>query len=214
MPEADGRENPLWENRKDKSVKLTETQKQMLAVLFAAGAPLEAARLGEALELTLGETVDQAEALTAVLDEAEMPFELRRLGESYQLCTRPEYGGIIRRTLEIRRNTPLSAAAMEVLAVIAYNQPVTRSFVEQVRGVDSSSVVSSLVEKGLVEEAGRLELPGKPVAYRTTANFLRCFGLESLEQLPDVRHQGEDEAEDDSQVTLEDLAENASPEAK
>ena len=181
----------------------------MLAVLFASGAPLEASRLGEALELTMGETVEQAQGLAAALKEDGVPLELRRLGDSYQLCTAAEYGGIIRKALEIRRNIPLSAAAMEVLAVIAYNQPVTRGFVEQVRGVDSSSVVSSLVEKGLVEEAGRLELPGRPVAYRTTANFLRCFGLEELGQLPDIHDQEvrQEEEDGDGQVTLEDVAE-------
>ena len=94
--------------------------------------------------------------------------------------------GIIRRALEIKKNIPLSQAAMEVLSIVAYNEPVTKSFIEQIRGIDSSSVVNSLVEKGLVEEAGRLELPGRPISYRTTANFLRCFGLQSLDELPDI----------------------------
>lgn len=88
--------------------------------------------------------------------------------------------------LSQKRSTPLSQSAMEVLAIIAYNQPVTRAFVEQIRGVDSSSAVNSLVVRDLVEEAGRLELPGRPIAYRTTANFLRCFGLQSLDELPDI----------------------------
>ena len=86
--------------------------------------------------------------------------------------------------LDNRRNTPLSQAALEVLAIIAYNQPVSRGFVEQVRGVDSSSTISKLIEKGLVEEAGRLDLPGHPVSFRTTDVFLRTFGLATLEQLP------------------------------
>ena len=86
-----------------------------------------------------------------------------------------------------RRSIPLGPAAMETLTVIAYNQPVSRAFIEQVRGVDSSSSVSGLLEKGLIEEAGRLDLPGRPVAFRTTDVFLRCFGLSSLEDLPPVR---------------------------
>ena len=86
--------------------------------------------------------------------------------------------------MDIRRNTPLSQAAMEVLAIIAYNQPVTRPFVEQVRGVDCSAVMQGLQQKGLIEEKGRMDLPGRPLLYGTTQNFLRCFGVSSLEQLP------------------------------
>ncbi|MBQ1183187.1 MAG: SMC-Scp complex subunit ScpB, partial [Clostridia bacterium] len=105
---------------------------------------------------------------------------------SYQLCTRKEFAENIRAVLDLRRKAPLSQAALEVLAVIAYNQPVTKAYVEQVRGVDCSGVVSTLVEKGLLEEKGRLELPGRPLLYGTTANFLRCFGLKNLDELPDV----------------------------
>lgn len=165
---------------------LTETQNRIFAVLFAAGEPLEGARLGEAVGLGEKEVREQANRISAWLEETDFPLELRRLDKSYQLCTRPAYAGEIRKALELRRNTPLTPAALEVLAIIAYNQPVTRGFVEQVRGVDSSSVVTSLVEKGLVEEAGRLELPGRPVAFRTTPAFLRSFGLMSLDELPEV----------------------------
>ena len=118
--------------------------------------------------------------------EAGLPFELLELEENVQLATAEEYGDLIRSVLSQKRSTPLSQSAMEVLAIIAYNQPVTRAFVEQIRGVDSSSAVNSLVVRDLVEEAGRLELPGRPIAYRTTANFLRCFGLQSLDELPDI----------------------------
>ena len=99
---------------------------------------------------------------------------------------------MIRRLLDARRAVPLGPAAMETLTVIAYNQPVSRAFIEQVRGVDSSSSVTSLLEKGLIEEAGRLDLPGRPVSFRTTDVFLRCFGLSSLADLPPV-HSAEDE---------------------
>ena len=92
----------------------------------------------------------------------------------------------MRRALDLRRNAPLSPAAMEVLAVVAYNQPVTKAFVEQIRGVDCSGVLANLLAKGLVEERGRLELPGRPLLYGTTADFLRCVGLSSLEELPDL----------------------------
>ena len=185
-------------------MQLSETQSKIFAILFAAGEPLEGARLGEAIGLGEEEVRDYAAGISAWLEDVEFPLELRRLDTAYQLCTRPVYAGEIRRALELRRNTPLTPAALEVLAIIAYNQPVTRGVVEQVRGVDSSSVVTSLVEQGLVEEAGRLELPGRPIAYRTTPVFLRCFGLESLDHLPDVTGSGEGPPpEEDGQMTLE-----------
>ena len=109
---------------------------------------------------------------------------LLRLGQSAQFCTNPAYADPVREVLDLKRNTPLSQAAMEVLAVVAYNQPVTKAFVEQVRGVESGQVVNNLVEKELVEEAGRLDVPGRPITYRTTTNFLRCFGITSLAELP------------------------------
>ena len=110
----------------------------------------------------------------------------------WQLSTKAEWADCIRRLLDARRAVPLGPAAMETLTVIAYNQPVSRAFIEQVRGVDSSSSVTSLLEKGLIEEAGRLDLPGRPVSFRTTDVFLRCFGLSSLADLPPV-HSAEDE---------------------
>ena len=106
------------------------------------------------------------------------------LENHYQMCSAPCHGEMVRRVLDLRRNVPLSQAAMEVLAVVAYNQPVTKSFVEQVRGVDCSRILGSLIVKGLLEERGRLELPGRPLLYGTTPDFLRCLGLRSLEELP------------------------------
>ena len=165
---------------------LTDTQKKIFAILFAAGDPLETDRLAEALALSHAEAAEQCVLLQDRLAESGLPLELRRLENSWQLCTVSGYDTVIRTALELRSNTPLSNAAMEVLAVIAYNQPVTRSFIEQVRGVDSSSSVSGLLEKGLIEEAGRLDLPGRPVSFRTTDTFLRVFGLSSLADLPPV----------------------------
>lgn len=158
--------------------------KEILAILFAGGDAVEVSRVAQAVGADADAVWACVPDLQRALKKAGMPFELLRLDDRLQLCTEGEYAGVIQKALELRRNAPLSQAALEVLAVIAYNQPVTRSFVEQVRGVDSSGVVNSLLEKGLVEEAGRLELPGRPIAYRTTANFLRCFGLESIERLP------------------------------
>jgi len=119
------------------------------------------------------------------------------LGDSAQFTTNPAFIEPVRGVLDLKRNTPLSQAALEVLAVVAYNQPVTKAFVEQVRGVDCSGVIGSLVQKGLLEERGRLELPGRPLLYGTTENFLRCFQLASLEDLPPTESGEEPEDEEE-----------------
>lgn len=154
------------------------------AVLFAGGEPMEIPRLAQALELDEDTVMRLAALLGEIYDKSGSALQLIRLGNAYQITTRAEYAEPIRQALEIKRNTPLSNAAMEVLTIIAYNQPVTKGFVERVRGVDSSSTVNTLTERGLLEEAGRIEVPGRPVTYRTTAQFLRCFGLQSLAELP------------------------------
>lgn len=166
------------------------TVKEMIpafeAILFAAGEPVEIEKFSEIFEID-NETVESImDMLSDRLDESGSAIKLVRLDFCYQLCTRKEYAENIRSVLDLRRKAPLSQAALEVLAVIAYNQPVTKAYIEQVRGVDCSGVVSTLVEKGLLEEKGRLELPGRPLLYGTTANFLRCFGLKNLDELPDV----------------------------
>ncbi len=154
------------------------------AVLFAAGEPMETDRLAEALGVTAEEITAAAGALMTALEESGSGLQLLTLGESWQITTRADFAEQIRAALEVKRNTPLSNAAMEALTIIAYNQPVTKGFVERVRGVDSGSVVNTLVERGLLEEAGRIEVPGRPVTYRTTAHFLRTFGMQSLADLP------------------------------
>lgn len=155
------------------------------AMLFAHAEPVEMERLADALRLSATETEELLERLQKRYDEQESGFALLRFGpDRWQMTTRPYYGEVVKRILDTRRNAPLSPAALEVLAVIAYNQPVSRSFIEQVRGVDSSSTVTKLLEKGLIEEAGRLDLPGKPVAFQVTDTFLRVFGLGSLQDLP------------------------------
>ena len=173
------------------------------AVLFACGEPVEVERLAEGLGM---ETAAVRQQLTLYGEELEKSGGLRLLvlGETVQLCAKEEYDEQIQAVVAVKKNTPLSGAALETLAVIAYNQPVTKSFVEQVRGVDSSQIVNNLVEKGLVEEAGRLDIPGKPISYRTTVHFLRCFGLKSLENLPPL-------PDENGQVMLEEVVEeNAS----
>ncbi|MFA9381421.1 MAG: SMC-Scp complex subunit ScpB [Acetanaerobacterium sp.] len=186
---------------------LKELENKIEAVLFASGDPVEQDKLSEALEIRPNDLERLIHSLGDRLEGTALV--VLRLGTAYQISTRPQYGAVVKAALDASRNTQLSPAAMEVLAVIAYNQPVTKSFVEQVRGVDSSGVITNLVGKSLVEEAGRLELPGRPIAYRTTPNFLRCFGLDSLDALPPVSDENalpeidaQDEAEDELQIEL------------
>lgn len=154
------------------------------AILFASGEPIEIKTLADVLEQNYDDFLCKADDFTLKYNSKNKGLMILRLENKLQLCTRPEYGEYIRKTLDKRKDSPLSNAALEVIAIIAYNQPVTKIFIEQVRGVDSSYIVNSLVEKGLVEENGRLDAPGKPYLYRTTDNFLRCFNISSLEQLP------------------------------
>jgi segregation and condensation protein B len=154
------------------------------AVLFACGEPVPSERLSEVLGTDEKELPDIIRALNDRYDEAGSALHIALLGKSWQICTRKEFAPYIRAAMENKKGAPLSNAALEVLTIVAYNQPVTKGFIEHVRGIDSSSVVNTLVERELLEEAGRLEVPGKPVAYRTTENFLRCFELTSLGDLP------------------------------
>ena len=154
------------------------------AILFASGEPVEIYRLAQASETDTGTLSSMIKLLNDRYNDCGSGIYIARLDSSYQMCTRQEFAPHIRAALETKKNTPLSNAAMEALTVIAYNQPVSKGFVESVRGIDSSSVINNLVEKGLVEEAGRLDAPGKPIVYRTTAVFLRSFGLSSLAELP------------------------------
>lgn len=180
-----------------------QLERSVEAVLFASGEPVEAARICEALGIDEKMVRNLIERIRERYLGQQSPFDIVALGESFQMCTLPEYGEAVRSVLELRKASPLSAAALEVLAVIAYNQPVTRAFIEQVRGVDCSSIVRGLCDKALIEEAGRLPVPGKPIAYRTTANFLRSFGIESLSQLPEIPELPPDEPSEDEPVQLD-----------
>ena len=154
------------------------------AVLFASGEPIEAEKLAQTLETVVKAVQSAIEQLNEYYSRDQRGFEIVKLENSYQMTTRAFYGEITRRALDHRRNTPLSNAALEILAVVAYNQPVTKGYIEQIRGVDCFYGINSLIEKGLIEERGRLDAPGRPRLYGTTADFLRCFGLSSLDQLP------------------------------
>lgn len=183
-------------------MKINDMVSALEAVLFAGGEPVSSARLCEVFEID-DETLSKVlKLLSNKLEDNNSGVKLLTLGDSYQLASRTEYAEYVRRAFDIKRKTPLSQAALEVLAVIAYNQPCTRSFVEQVRGVDCSGVVSTLVEKELIEERGRLELPGRPLLYGTTSTFLRSFSLQSLNNLPELP---KNLALDAEQMTIDDV---------
>lgn len=182
-------------------MKMQELIPAMEAVLFSSGDTISLDRLTQIFE----ETPEKIEKAAASISErlCDSGIEILRLENTYQLSTRGEYAGYIKKAFDIRRRTPLSPASLEVLAVIAYNQPVTKAFIEQVRGVDCSGVVSTLVEKGLIEERGRLELPGKPLLYGTTKNFLRCFCISDLSELPPLPKSEPEINDVGEQLTLE-----------
>ncbi len=172
---------------------------QVEAVLFASGDPMSIEKLCSALFVPKDELLGAAEMLTERYASSESGIELLRLENAFQLAVKREHSQCVKMALEIKKNATLSPAAMEVLTIAAYNQPVTKSFIEHVRGVDSSSVVNSLVEKDLLCETGRLNLPGRPVAYKTTDNFLRAFGLESIKDLPELPERTEQLSFEDTQ---------------
>lgn len=158
--------------------------KQMEAMLFAVGAPMTVERIAQLTGETPAAINAAAEQIEKRLSVEESGIQLIKIEEGYQLCTKPETGDVVKKALELKKAPPLSKANLEVLAIVAYNQPVTRSFIEQVRGVDSSYVVANLLDKGLLAERGQLDAPGRPTLFGTTDAFLRCFGLASISELP------------------------------
>lgn len=174
----------------------TEIKNAIEAILFANGNSVAVSRLATALEITENQAQTYADELVKEYTQQQRGITIIKLDDSYQMVSQKAYAPYIRTVMDLRRNTPLSQAAMEVLAVVAYNQPVTKSFVEQVRGVDCSGVIGSLTTKGLIEEKGRLELPGRPLLYGTTENFLRCFSISSLDELPPLPETEEETADE------------------
>lgn len=154
------------------------------AILFAAGHPMPYEKLAEVLELTTSLVKKYVKELSDTY--ADKGITLLTFPDSCQLSTKEEFAFYVREALGIRRGGNLSASSMEVLAVVAYNQPITRSFIDTIRGVDSSYAVGSLLDKGLIEAIGRMDAPGRPMLYGTTDKFLRVFGLSSLDDLPET----------------------------
>lgn len=175
------------------------------AILFAAGEPIAASRVA----LVLGEEeetiLECAQELAGAYEESKSGIRLVRMNESLQLCSAPEFATYVLRALEQRRPPRLSQSALEVLAVTAYFQPVTRAYIDQVRGVDSSYTLTTLLDRGLVEAFGRLDAPGRPTLYQTSALFLRTMGLKSLEELPVLPDMTESAGAEKLQAAIQEL---------
>lgn len=155
-------------------------------ILFAAGEPVKAAKLAAVLDTDLSTVTEAVRLLKYNYDTELRGIMIIELDDGYQLCSRPEYYAYIQEILGEQRRQALSNAAMEALAIVAYKQPITRGQVEFIRGVNSDGAMNRLVERDLIEETGRLDAPGRPILYSTTQNFLRCFGIKSPKDLPEV----------------------------
>ena len=181
------------------AMEMKEIEAAVEGILFASGEPVAADRIAVALDLDR-DTVDQVlRRLADYYSYERRGMRLVRMEDTWQLCSAPEYADLIRRAFEIRKPAKLSQPALEVLTIIAYYQPTTRAYVDQIRGVDSAYTVGLLLERELIEEAGRLSVPGRPVLLRTTKTFLRSFGLSDLDELPTLP----DRAKEGEQTTLD-----------
>ena len=172
------------------AVDIREIKRTIEAILFAAGHPISYDKLADVLNKTPAQVRkiirEYAEEYNSIDSPIPRGVMLLTFDDSCQLCTMEQYGQYIREALGIRRGGNLSASSIEVLAIVAYNEPVTRAYIDTVRGVDSNYSVNTLCEKHLIEPCGRLEAPGRPMLYRTTEDFLRVFGLNSLDELPEI----------------------------
>ena len=173
--------------REDRSKKeMKEIESAVEGILFASGEPVQTDRICVALEMDRPTVEQVLQKLMDYYAYERRGIRLLRMEDTWQLCSAPEYADVIRRAFEIRKPAKLSQPALEVLTIIAYYQPTTRAYVDQIRGVDSSYTVGLLLDRHLIEECGRLQVPGRPRLYRTTKAFLRAFHLNSLEDLPEM----------------------------
>ena len=180
-------------------LEMKEIEAAVEGILFASGEPVAIERICVAMEMDRPTVELVLQRLQDYYAFERRGMRLIRMEDSYQLCSAPEYAEIIRRAFEIRKPAKLSQPALEVLTVIAYYQPTTRAYVDQIRGVDSSYTVGLLLDRHLIEEGGHLQVPGRPRLYRTTQAFLRAFHLRSLEELPEMPG-----LEADGQIRMED----------
>jgi len=188
-------------------MEIRELEAAIEGILFASGEPVPINRIADALGVDGRLISDVADHLADTYVLERRGIRLIRLENSLQLCSAPELAELIRRVLETRKPPQLTQTALEVLAIVAYFQPVTRAFVEKMRGVDSSYTIASLEEKGLIEPCGKLKVPGRPTVYRTTPAFLRCFGLKSINDLPQLPDTGISEGQIELQNAISALIE-------
>ena len=181
-------------------LEMREVEAAIEGILFASGEPVSVERICVAMNMDRATVELVLQKLTDYYAYERRGMRLLKLEDSYQLCSAPEYGELIRKAFEVRRPAKLSQPALEVLTIIAYYQPTTRAYVDQIRGVDSSYTVGLLLDRHLIEECGRLQVPGRPRLYRTTQAFLRAFHLKSLDDLPEMTG-----LEEDGQLRLDDL---------
>lgn len=167
-------------------MEITELQRAIEAILFAAGEPVEVSRLSMTLETDENEIRQAADQLANTWAFERRGIRIIRLENAYQMVSSGEMADYITKALETRKPPKLSSSQLEALTIIAYYQPATKAMVEQIRGVDSSYSISALLNKSLIEDAGRLNVPGRPILYKTTPDFLRTFGISSLEELPEI----------------------------
>jgi len=167
------------------------------AILFAAGESVNFAKLSAVLEIPMWQLMNVMHEFEERYNNEHSGVHVVLYEQSAQLCTRSEYAEIIRKALADKAKGQLSKAAYEVLSIIAYKQPTTKAYIEQVRGIESSNTVNILCEKKLIECCGRLDVPGKPFTYRTTDNFLRCFGISSVDDLPPLESFSDDEEDEE-----------------
>lgn len=187
-----------------------DLQRALMAVLFAAGEPVAASRLAESLQVDESEIHRECEALISALSYHRSGIRIVKLEDAYQMCSSAEMAEYVTKTLETRKPPKLSPSQLETLTVIAYYQPATKAYVETIRGVDSAYSISALLTKKLIRECGRLNVPGRPILYETTPDFLRVFGLESLADLPDIEKVDIAVKKEQLQLDL-DAAQSASP---
>ena len=174
------------------NLEMREIEAAVEGILFASGEPVAVDRICVALDMDRSTVELVLQKLADYYSYERRGIRLVRMEDTWQLCSAPEYGDIIRKAFEIRKPAKLSQPALEVLTIIAYYQPTTRAFVDQIRGVDSAYTMGLLQERKLIEECGRLQVPGRPHLYRTTKQFLRAFHLNSLEDLPEMPDLGGD----------------------
>lgn len=191
---------------------LTQSDREIVsaieAILFAAGHPVTYEKLSTVLGISSYDVMRILRTMEPTYNDesSERGLLLLMLEDSCQLCTKEKYAPLIKEALGIRRGGNLSASSLEVLAIIAYNQPCTRSYVDMVRGVDSGYSVTSLQEKGLIEQRGRLDVPGRPILYGTTDDFLRVFGINSVDELPAVAaNQNKENAPEQETISTDEL---------